>query len=99
MRYLYCVAVPMALQVFAVYIIVVMNTGNGSWLGLMAFLLALPVIPITAIINVVLTKKNERQKTLQTFFQSMVVAVAAPAVIVGLFILSTLMEGLVGRYF
>ncbi len=89
----------MAVQVFAVYIIVIMNTGNGSWLGLMAFLLALPIIPVTAIINIVLTNKNKEQKTLKTFFQSMLVAVATPAVIVGLFILSTLMEGLVGRYF
>lgn len=99
MKYLYCVAVPLAVQVLAVYIIVIMNTGNGSWLGLLAFLLAIPIIPITAIINAVLTKKNAQQAVLKTFFQSMIVAIAVPAVLVGLFVLATVMEGLVGRHF
>ena len=99
MKYLYCVGVPLGLQILAVYIIGVMNTGNGSWLGLMAFLLAIPVIPLTAIINAGLTRKNYLLQPEKTFVQSIAVAIATPLVIVCLFSLSVVMEGLIDRVF
>ena len=57
MKYLICIFIPLLLQVSAVYIIGVTNTGNGSWAGLMAFLFAIPVVPITAIINGARTRR------------------------------------------
>ncbi len=45
---------PALLQALLVYLVIVRNTGNGSWLGLGALLLGLVAIPATAIVNVVL---------------------------------------------
>ncbi len=95
MIYLYCVVIPLLIQVGAVYIVILMNTGNGSWMGLLVFLLAMPIVPITAIINAARTRANKEKKTTQQLFiQAIIVACIAPLVISGLFIVSVLIEGL-----
>ena len=94
MRYVYCVLVPLLLQVLTVYIIIVMNTGNGSFLGLAAFLLAMPIIPITAIVNAVRTNQKNDMKTTKLFLQSLIFSVVIPAVIIGAFIIMAILESL-----
>lgn len=92
MRYVYCVVIPLLLQVLAVYIIIVMNTGNGSWAGLAAFLFAIPIIPITAIVNAVRTNQKKDITTVKLFLQSILFSVGIPILIVGGFTLMAVME-------
>lgn len=94
MRYIYCVVIPLLLQVLAVYIIILMNTGNGSFLGLAAFLFAMPIIPITAIVNAVRTNQKKDLKTAKLFLQSLMFGIGIPVVIIGAFIIMTVLESL-----
>lgn len=94
MRYIYCVVVPLLLQVLTVYIIIVMNTGNGSWAGLAAFLFAIPIIPITAIVNIVRANQNKDMKTARLFLQSILSSIVIPLIIIGAFIITAVLESL-----
>jgi len=94
MRYIYCVVIPLLLQILTVYIIIVMNTGNGSFVGLAAFLFAMPIIPITAIVNVVRTNQNKDMKTAQLFLQSILSSIIIPLIIIGAFIITAILESL-----
>ncbi len=98
MKYLICILIPLLLQVGCVYIIGVRTEGTGSWAGLGAFLFAIPVVPLTAVINAVRTRRYYQKKTLNLFLQSLTVAVVTPAVIIGLFAVAALMEGLVDHF-
>lgn len=95
MRYVYCVLIPLLLQVLTVYIIIVMNTGNGSFVGLGAFLLAMPIIPITAIVNAVRTNQKKDIATPKLFLQSLMFSVAIPIGIIGAFIIMAILESLI----
>ena len=99
MRYVYCILPPLLLQLIATYTVIVMNTGNGSWLGLGVFLLAIPVIPTTIAANFVVANKNTEATPLKLVFLTNLIGVLVPALIVGLFIITTLIEGLIGRIF
>lgn len=94
MRYVYSTVIPLLLQVLVVYIIIVMNTGNGSFLGLAAFLFAIPIIPITAIVNAVRTSQKKEMKSFKLFLQGILFGIAIPAVIIGGFIIMAVIEGL-----
>lgn len=94
MRYIYCVVIPLLLQVLTVYIIIVMNTGNGSWAGLAAFLFAIPIIPITAIVNIVRANQNKDMKTARLFLQSILSSIVIPLIIIGAFIITAVLESL-----
>lgn len=94
MRYIYCVVIPLLLQVLTVYIIIVMNTGNGSWAGLAAFLFAIPIIPITAIVNIVRANQNKDMKTARLFLQSILSCIVIPLIIIGAFIITAVLESL-----
>lgn len=60
MKYIVGVAMPMGLQLMAVLMVIDLNTGNGSWAGLGAFLIGLLVIPATAIANATYLASTER---------------------------------------
>lgn len=94
MRYVYSTVIPLLLQVLVVYIIIAMNTGNGSFLGLAAFLFAIPVIPITAIVNAVRTSQKKEMETFKLFLQSLMFSIAIPTAIIGAFIVMIVIEGL-----
>lgn len=51
MKYVIGVLMPVLVQVLFTAVIISANTGNGSWVGLGAFLLAMIAIPATALIN------------------------------------------------
>ncbi len=94
MKYVYCVIIPLLLQLLVVYIIIEMNTGNGSWLGLAAFLFAIPIIPLTAIINAVRTSQKKEIKLPILFLQSVLISIVVPIIVVVLYIISAVLEGL-----
>ena len=92
MKYLYCAVIPLALQALIVYIIIAMNTGNGSWVGLGVFLLAIPTLPLTLIINIARTKTKTELKTGILFLQNLLIAFVVPIVIVVLYIITAVLE-------
>jgi hypothetical protein len=51
MAYVIGVLIPLILQSLLVFIVIEMNTGNGSWVGLGALLIGMFAIPATAIVN------------------------------------------------
>ena len=94
MKYIYCVVIPLLLQIAIVYTIMVMNTGNGSWVGLAAFLLAIPIITITAIVNTIRTKLKTETKLSVLISQGILVAFIVPVVFLALYVVRILLEGL-----
>jgi hypothetical protein len=95
MKYIYCVVIPLLLQILTVYIIIEMNTGNGSWVGLLVYLFALFILPATTIFNATRTKSKKDTRTLVLFGQNLLVAYLAPVILVAIFILFTIAESLV----
>jgi hypothetical protein len=95
MKYLYCVIIPLLLQIITVYIIIEMNTGNGSWLGLAAFLFSIPILPATTIYNAVRTKVKTEARILMLFGQNLLIAFIAPIVIVALYAGLIILESLI----
>lgn len=95
MRYVYCVVIPLLLQIVTVYITIKMNTGNGSWLGLGVLLLAIPTLPITTLINALRTKSKPDIKTIVLFGQSLLIAYIVPFIIVALYTVSIFFEAVI----
>jgi hypothetical protein len=95
MRYLYCTVIPLLLQILAVFIIIEMNTGNGSWIGLGVFLFAIPILPATTIFNAIRTKTKTEIKTIILFFQNLLIAIIAPVIIVALYAILVIIESLI----
>ena len=92
MKYLYCAVIPLALQALIVYVIIAMNTGNGSWIGLGVLLLAIPTLPLTTVINIVRANTKTDIKTGILFLQSLLIAFVVPIVIVVLYIITAILE-------
>ena len=78
MRYLIAVLVPLLLQCLFVFIVIEMNTGNGSFVGLGAFLLGIIAIPITAIINAVYVRVNPELGIPALVLRSFMIAAIVP---------------------
>lgn len=95
MKYVYCVVVPLLLQLIACYTVIAMNTGNGSFIGLGVFLFAIPILPATTIYNAIRTKAKTETKTLLLFGQNLLIAFVAPIVIVALYAVLAIIEALI----
>ncbi|WP_271274315.1 hypothetical protein [Aliamphritea hakodatensis] len=78
MRYITGVVLPAVLQCLFVFIVVAMNTGNGSWVGLGVFLLAIFAIPGTAIINALYIRSHPDLHTLSVINRCLLLALAVP---------------------
>ena len=78
MRYIAAVVLPVLLQCLFVYIVIEMNTGNGSWLGLGALLIGMFAIPATAIINFLIVKSGENKNSFSIVGRCFLVAAVAP---------------------
>ena len=94
MKYLYCVGVPVSIQLFITFIIIAANTGNGSWAGLGAFLFAIMVVPLTAIITAVKARAVPGPITMKLFGQCLVIGFALPVAIAVLYIAGLLLEAM-----
>lgn len=78
MRILLGVILPALLQVLVVLIIISMNQGNGSWVGLAAYLIGIIVIPITLVINGLYVWKNPESSTLTLITKGFSLAMVVP---------------------
>ncbi len=81
MRYIAGVLIPVVLQCLFVFIIIEMNTGNGSWIGLGALLIGMFAIPATAIINFLYIKTNKGRSTVSLMSRCFLIAIIAPVII------------------
>ena len=81
MRYVSGVLVPVLLQCLFVFIIIEMNTGNGSWVGLGALLIGMFAIPATAVINFLYIKSNKDRSAISLIAKCFLIAIVAPAII------------------
>lgn len=78
MRYLICVLLPVLLQALFVLIVVQANTGNGSWVGLGVFLIAIFAIPGTAIVNALYVRANPQLPVLNVINRCFLIALLVP---------------------
>jgi len=58
MKYVIGVLIPILIQVLFTAVIILANTGNGSWVGLGAFLIAMIAIPVTGLINILVIRNS-----------------------------------------
>lgn len=87
MRYLVGVIVPVLLQSLFVFIVIEMNAGNGSWLGLGAFLLGIFAIPATALVNIIYIKSNKEAAAFSVVARCFLMTLIVPFIILFLFVL------------
>lgn len=80
MKYFVGCVIPALLQCLVVYIIILANTGNGSFVGLGAFLLGMIAIPMTLILNAVMLYVRAEVPTAKVVFHCYLLALAAPFV-------------------
>ncbi|MFT7560657.1 MAG: hypothetical protein ACI93R_002579 [Flavobacteriales bacterium] len=81
MRYLIGVLAPVLLQSLFVFIVIEMNTGNGSWIGLGALLLGMLAIPATGLVNFVYMKSRKDENSLVAVMRCFLIALALPFII------------------
>ena len=74
MRYFIGVFIPLLIQCLLIFLIIEMNTGNGSWVGLGAFLLGIFAIPATALVNFTYIKKCPNLNNLSILIRSFLIA-------------------------
>lgn len=86
MKILLGVVLPFLLQVLLVYVIILMNTGNGSWLGLGAFLIGMIAIPGTAIVNFVHIRNHPALHVVKVARRCLLNALIAPVVVLAFFL-------------
>lgn len=82
MRYIYGVLIPVLIQVLIVYVVIEMNTGNGSFLGLAAYLIGMFAIPLTAIVNAVYIKTHPQEGAFTCVLKCFLFAALTPLFII-----------------
>lgn len=82
MRFLGFVVFPFLLQLAAVLGIIAINTGNGSFVGLGAFALGIWVLPITALINWLSSRKPSPRGDGGLIVRTVLLTVTFPAFLV-----------------
>jgi len=78
MLYVFGFLIPILLQSLFVFILIEMNTGNGSWLGLGALLIGMFAIPATGIVNLLYIKSNKEQSSDTVLMRCFLTAIIAP---------------------
>ena len=81
MRFLGFVLLPFLLQLAAVLGIIAINTGNGSFVGLGAFALGIWVLPITALINWLSSRKPNPRGDGGLIVRTVLLTVTFPALL------------------
>ena len=81
MRYLIGVLFPVLLQSLFVFIVIEMNTGIGSWVGLGALLLGMFAIPATGIANFIYLKSNREISDFAALTRCYLMALIVPFII------------------
>lgn len=81
MRYLIGVLTPLLLQSLFVFIVIEMNTGNGSWVGLGALLLGVIAIPATGVLNFIYIKSKKDEINLAVIAKCFLISLVLPFII------------------
>ena len=87
MRYLLGVLGILLLQVGFSFAVISATSGGGSFVGLGAMLLAIPGIPLTALINVLLIRAHRRNPASHYLLRLALISLALPAAQLTLLIL------------
>ncbi len=85
MRYLLGVVLPALLLSLLAYIVILMNTGNGSFIGLGVIIIAMIVIPANAIISALYLYGHRQYSLPYVLIRCYLFAAAAP--FIGMFLL------------
>ncbi len=88
MRYVLGLFIPALLQCLLIYFIIEVNTGNGSWLGLGAFLIGIFAVPATMIVNWVYIRNTQSTFQVKTIVRCLSIAAITPVIILFLFLMS-----------
>lgn len=82
MRYVIGIFLPVLAQVLFVMIVISMNTGNGSWAGLAAFLLGIFAIPATGLANLIYLRSRRDRPILSVIAPCFLIAFVMPFLII-----------------
>jgi hypothetical protein len=82
MKYVIGCLIPALLQCLLVYFIVLANTGNGSFVGLGAFIIGIFAIPITAVLNAVMLYVRAEVPRRKVLFHCYILALIVPVLVV-----------------
>ncbi|MCE2027422.1 hypothetical protein [Sessilibacter corallicola] len=89
MKYVWGVLLPALAQIVVTWIVITVNTGNGSWLGLGAFVLAIFAVPTTAIANFVSVRTHaEGDSIINLMTKCLLITAITPVLLVFLIALS-----------
>ena len=83
-RYFFGVFLPLISQCFVVILVVALNTGNGSFAGLGAFLIGMFAIPLTTLVNIFYVHKRRELPGLTVAGRCFLIACCAPFFVVAL---------------
>ena len=87
MRYILGVLIPIFLQSLFVYIVIEMNTGNGSWVGLGALLIGMFAIPATGLANFLYIRARKDLHVFSVIGPCLLMALIMPVIILFLLML------------
>ena len=79
MRYLYGIGGVFLLQIGFSYAIILAGTGNGSFVGLGAMLLAVIGIPLTALINFLIVRSGRNNRASRYLVRLVLISLVLPA--------------------
>ncbi|TJY59922.1 hypothetical protein E4T66_12125 [Sinimarinibacterium sp. CAU 1509] len=79
MRIFFGVVLPLLVQTLIVWVVIELNTGNGSFVGLGAMLIGMVAIPLTAIVNVLLIRSSRERPVADVLVRCYGFAAIAPA--------------------
>ena len=82
MRYLLAVGLPTLLQCLFIFIVIEMNTGNGSWVGLGAFLVGMFAVPATAAINFFMVRAQKSMGIIELTFRAFTISLITPILVI-----------------
>lgn len=82
MAYLLGLVLPVAVQLLIILIVIVMNTGNGSWVGLGVYLLGIFVVPATALANFFYIRAHRQLALFQLTTRCFMLAMIVPVLVV-----------------
>lgn len=78
MKIIICVLIPALLQCLLVFVLVVSNQGNGSWVGLGALLLGMILIPTTVTLNVLYLNLGKYKTRTESIVKCYLIAFIVP---------------------
>ncbi len=87
MSYLFGVGGVLLLQIGFSYAIILAGSGNGSFVGLGAMLLAVPGIPLTALINFLIVRSSRNRPASAYLVRLSLISLVLPATQLALLVL------------